>query len=129
MPVWATASDNCRTTRPSPQAAGDTKYLYGPDGNLLNRHSPDATTLYTGDEGSILKKDATSADGVRCISIAGETVAIHSSDGHFTCLVPDCQGTGTTWPSVMAGTVAVPAPQRPDGEPPGCVSGRTVCHI
>ncbi|MFF4805444.1 RHS repeat-associated core domain-containing protein [Streptomyces sp. NPDC001351] len=76
-------------------SAGDTKYLYGADGSLLLRHSPDATTLYTGDEEITLKKDATSADGVRYISIAGETVAMHSSDGKFTYLIPDRQGTGT----------------------------------
>ncbi|MFF8948500.1 RHS repeat-associated core domain-containing protein [Streptomyces sp. NPDC014940] len=76
-------------------SAGDTKYLYDADGNLLIRRSPDATTLYTGDEELTVKKDASSADGLRYISIAGETVATHSSDGHFTYLIPDRQGTGT----------------------------------
>lgn len=76
-------------------SAGDTKYLYDADGNLLLRRSPDATTLYTGDEEITLKKGATSADGVRYISIAGATVATHSSDGKFTYLIPDRQGTGT----------------------------------
>ncbi|SFH19352.1 RHS repeat-associated core domain-containing protein [Streptomyces mirabilis] len=76
-------------------SSGDTKYLYDADGSLLLRHSPDATTLYAGDEEITLKKDATSADGVRYISLAGETVATHSSDGHFTYLIPDRQGTGT----------------------------------
>ncbi|MFF8993344.1 RHS repeat-associated core domain-containing protein [Streptomyces sp. NPDC014983] len=75
--------------------AGDTKYVYDADGNPLIRRSPDATTLYTGDEELTLKKGATSADGLRYISIAGETVATHSSDGHFTYLIPDRQGTGT----------------------------------
>ncbi|MBJ7905112.1 hypothetical protein IF655_17625 [Streptomyces sp. DSM 110735] len=74
---------------------GDTKYLYDADGNLLLRRSPDATTLYTGDEEITLKKNATSCDGVRYISLGGETVASHSSDGHDTYLVPDRQGTGT----------------------------------
>jgi RHS repeat-associated protein len=76
-------------------SSGDTKYLYDADGSLLLRHSPDGTTLYTGDEEITLKAGATSADGVRYISIAGETVATHSSDGKFTYLVPDRQGTGT----------------------------------
>lgn len=76
-------------------SAGDTKYLYDADGGLLIRHSPDGTTLYTGDEEITLKTGATSADGVRYISIAGETVATHSSDGKFTYLIPDRQGTGT----------------------------------
>ncbi|MFF4693441.1 RHS repeat-associated core domain-containing protein [Streptomyces sp. NPDC001307] len=76
-------------------SAGDTKYLYDPDGNLLIRRSPDATTLYTGDEEITLKKDATSADGLRYISLAGQTVATHSSDGHFTYLIPDREGTST----------------------------------
>ncbi|MFF2129327.1 RHS repeat-associated core domain-containing protein [Streptomyces olivochromogenes] len=76
-------------------SSGDTKYLYDADGSLLLRHSPDATTLYAGDEEITLKKDATNADGVRYISLAGETVATHSSDGHFTYLIPDRQGTGT----------------------------------
>ncbi|MEU6352381.1 RHS repeat-associated core domain-containing protein [Streptomyces sp. NPDC047072] len=76
-------------------SAGDTKYLYDADGGLLLRRSPGATTLYTGDEEITLKSGATSADGVRYISIAGETVATHSSDGKFTYLVPDRQGTGT----------------------------------
>ncbi|MET7477803.1 RHS repeat-associated core domain-containing protein [Streptomyces sp. NPDC005648] len=76
-------------------SAGDTKYLYGADGGLLIRHSPDGTTLYTGDEEITLKTGATTAEGVRYISIAGQTVATHSSDGKFTYLVPDRQGTGT----------------------------------
>jgi RHS repeat-associated protein len=76
-------------------SAGDTTYLYDADGGLLLRHGPDATTLYTGDEEITLKKDATSADGVRYISLAGQTVATHSSDGHYTYLIPDRQGTGT----------------------------------
>ncbi|MFF1691685.1 MULTISPECIES: RHS repeat-associated core domain-containing protein [unclassified Streptomyces] len=76
-------------------SSGDTKYLYDAGGSLLIRHSPDATTLYTGDEEITLKKGATSADGVRYISIGGETVATHSSDGKFTYLIPDRQGTGT----------------------------------
>lgn len=50
-------------------SAGDTKYLYDADGGLLIRHSPDGTTLYTGDEEITLKPGATSADGVRYISI------------------------------------------------------------
>ncbi|MGW4876465.1 RHS repeat-associated core domain-containing protein [Streptomyces sp. NPDC004262] len=75
-------------------SAGDTTYLYGADGGLLLRHSPDATTLYTGDEEITLKNGATTADGVRYISIAGQTVATHSSDGKFTYLIPDRQGTG-----------------------------------
>ncbi|MBV2358022.1 HNH endonuclease [Streptomyces sp. J2-1] len=75
--------------------AGDTSYQYGADGGLLLRHSPDGTTLYTGDEEITLKKNATGADGVRYISLAGQTVATHSSDGHFTYLIPDRQGTGT----------------------------------
>lgn len=77
------------------RAAAQHQYLYDADGSLLLRHSPDTTTLYAGDEEITLKKDATSADGVRYISIAGETVATHSSDGHFTYLIPDRQGTGT----------------------------------
>ncbi|WP_330264770.1 RHS repeat-associated core domain-containing protein [Streptomyces griseorubiginosus] len=76
-------------------SAGDTKYLYGADGTLLLRRSPDATTLYTGDEEITLKSGASSADGVRYISLAGETVATHSSDGTFSYLIPDRQGTGT----------------------------------
>ncbi|MEU6493465.1 RHS repeat-associated core domain-containing protein [Streptomyces sp. NPDC046984] len=76
-------------------SAGDTTYLYDADGRLLLRRSPDATTLYTGDEEITAKKGATSADGLRYISIAGQTVATHSSDGHFTYLIPDRQGTGT----------------------------------
>ncbi|MGV9887273.1 RHS repeat-associated core domain-containing protein [Streptomyces sp. NPDC003395] len=75
--------------------SGDTTYLYDADGNLLLRHSPDGTSLYTGDEEITLKKGATTADGVRYISLAGETVATHSSDGRFTYLIPDRQGTGT----------------------------------
>ncbi|RZU37624.1 RHS repeat-associated protein [Streptomyces sp. BK022] len=76
-------------------SAGDTTYQYGADGSLLLRRGPDGTTLYTGDEEITLKKNASSADGVRYISLAGETVATHSSDGHFTYLIPDRQGTGT----------------------------------
>ncbi|MFF4121063.1 RHS repeat-associated core domain-containing protein [Streptomyces sp. NPDC001714] len=76
-------------------SAGDTKYLYDADGGLLIRHSPDGTTLYTGDEEITLKTGASTADGVRYVSIAGETVATHSSDGKFTYLIPDRQGTGT----------------------------------
>ncbi|WP_406446857.1 polymorphic toxin-type HINT domain-containing protein [Streptomyces sp. NBC_01613] len=76
-------------------SAGDTKYLYDASGSLLLRHSPDATTLYTGDEEITLKTGAASADGVRYISIAGQTVATHSSDGRYTYLIPDRQGTGT----------------------------------
>ncbi|MER5429828.1 RHS repeat-associated core domain-containing protein [Streptomyces sp. NPDC002588] len=75
--------------------SGDTTYLYDADGTLLLRRSPDATTLYTGDEEITLDKGAGSADGVRYISLAGETVATHSSDGKFTYLIPDRQGTGT----------------------------------
>ncbi|WP_345564540.1 RHS repeat-associated core domain-containing protein [Streptomyces plumbiresistens] len=75
--------------------SGDTKYLYDADGGLLLRRSPDATTLYTGDEEVTLKTGAASADGVRYISLAGQTVASHSSDGTFTYLIPDRQGTGT----------------------------------
>ncbi|MFB7500362.1 RHS repeat-associated core domain-containing protein [Streptomyces sp. NPDC056161] len=75
--------------------AADTTYLYGTDGALLIRHSPDATTLYTGDEEITATKGATSADGLRYISIAGQTVATHTSDGKFTYLIPDRQGTGT----------------------------------
>ncbi|MFJ8333621.1 RHS repeat-associated core domain-containing protein [Streptomyces sp. NPDC094437] len=76
-------------------SSGDTKYLYDADGSLLIRHSPDATTLYTGDEEITLKAGATSADGVRYISLAGQTVATHSSDGTYTYLVADRLGTGT----------------------------------
>jgi RHS repeat-associated protein len=76
-------------------SAGDTKYLYDASGSLLIRHSPTGTTLYTGDEEITLKTGATSADGVRYISIAGQTVATRSSDGKFTYLIPDRQGTGT----------------------------------
>ncbi|MEV6496640.1 RHS repeat-associated core domain-containing protein [Streptomyces prunicolor] len=76
-------------------SSGDTKYLYSADGGLLLRHSPDGTTLYTGDEEITLKTGAADADGVRYISIAGQTVATHSSDGKFTYLIPDRQGTGT----------------------------------
>lgn len=80
----------------SPQRSISTSTnLYDADGSLLLRHSPDTTTLFAGDEEITLKKDATSADGVRYISLAGETVAAHSSDDHFTYLIPDRQGTGT----------------------------------
>ncbi|TKT10859.1 RHS repeat-associated core domain-containing protein [Streptomyces galbus] len=75
--------------------SADTTYLYDADGSLLIRRGPDGNTLYTGDEEITAKKDATSADGVRYISIAGQTVATHSSDGKFTYLIPDRQGTGT----------------------------------
>ncbi|MEU0201869.1 MULTISPECIES: RHS repeat-associated core domain-containing protein [unclassified Streptomyces] len=75
--------------------SGDTTYVYDADGNLLLRRGPEATTLYTGDEEITLKKNATNADGVRYISIAGQTVATHSSDGHDTYLIPDRQGTST----------------------------------
>ncbi|WP_229924831.1 RHS repeat-associated core domain-containing protein [Streptomyces sulfonofaciens] len=75
--------------------SGDTTYLYDADGNLLLRRGPDATTLYTGDEEITQKKGATTADGVRYISVAGQVVASHSSDGHFTYLIPDHQGTST----------------------------------
>ncbi|MEU6216356.1 RHS repeat-associated core domain-containing protein [Streptomyces sp. NPDC047022] len=95
--------------------SGDTKYLYGPDGSLLLRRSPDATTLYTGDEEITLKKGATSADGTRYISLAGQTVATHSSDGHYTYLIPDRQGTGTL--AIDSGTQAVTRRQyKPFGE-------------
>ncbi|MGW4984683.1 RHS repeat-associated core domain-containing protein [Streptomyces mirabilis] len=42
---------------------------------------------------------------MRYISLAGETVATHSSDGHFTYLIPDRQGTGT--PAIDAQTQQV----------------------
>ncbi|MQY36163.1 hypothetical protein SRB17_41600 [Streptomyces sp. RB17] len=96
-------------------SAGDTKYLYDADGNQLIRRSPDATTLYTGDEEITLKKGAASADGVRYISIGGETVATHSSDGHFTYLIPDREGTSTL--AVDSQTQAVTRRQyKPFGE-------------
>ncbi|MFS4093357.1 HYD1 signature containing ADP-ribosyltransferase family protein [Streptomyces sp. AF1A] len=96
-------------------SAGDTKYLYDADGSLLIRRSPDGTTLYTGDEELTVKKGASSADGVRYISLAGETVATHSSDGHFTYLIPDRQGTGTL--AIDAQTQAVTRRQyKPFGE-------------
>ncbi|WP_392668702.1 RHS repeat-associated core domain-containing protein [Streptomyces sp. LN785] len=76
-------------------SSGDTKYLYDADGGLLIRHSPDGATLYTGDEEITLKTGATSADGSRYISLAGQTVATHSSDGRFTYQIPDRQGTGS----------------------------------
>ncbi len=95
--------------------AADTTYQYDADGTLLLRRSPDATTLYAGDEELTLKKGATSADGIRYISIAGETVATHSSDGHFTYLIPDHQGTGTL--AVDSQTQAVTRRQyKPFGE-------------
>ncbi|MEU7560569.1 RHS repeat-associated core domain-containing protein [Streptomyces eurythermus] len=96
-------------------SAGDTTYLYGADGSLLIRRSPGATTLYTGDEEITLKKGATNADGVRYIGLAGQTVATHSSDGHFTYLIPDRQGTGTL--AIDAQTQAVTRRQyKPFGE-------------
>ncbi|MFJ9544380.1 RHS repeat-associated core domain-containing protein [Streptomyces sp. NPDC101225] len=96
-------------------SAGDTNYLYDADGNLLLRRSPDATTLYNGDEEITLNKGATTCDGLRYISIAGQTVATHSSDGHFTYLIPDRQGTGTL--AVDSQTQAVTRRQyKPFGE-------------
>lgn len=107
------------------RAAAQHQYLYDADGSLLLRHSPDTTTLYAGDEEITLKKDATSADGVRYISVAGETVATHSSDGHFTYLIPDRQGTGTL--AIDAQTQQVTRrPARPATSPePGSGNGGT----
>ncbi|MFJ3639723.1 RHS repeat-associated core domain-containing protein [Streptomyces sp. NPDC090108] len=95
--------------------AGDTTYLYDADGNLLLHRGPGATTLYTGDEEITLKKNATGCDGVRYISLGGQTVATHSSDGKFTYLIPDRQGTGTL--AVDSQTQAVTRRQfKPFGE-------------
>ncbi|MFG2952002.1 RHS repeat-associated core domain-containing protein [Streptomyces adustus] len=90
-----TYNDQDQLAELSSTGRGDTTYLYDADGSLLLRRSPDATTLYTGDEEITLKKGATTADGTRYISLAGQTVATHTSDGHFTYLIPDRQGTGT----------------------------------
>ncbi|MFG2927428.1 RHS repeat-associated core domain-containing protein [Streptomyces achromogenes] len=52
---------------------------------------------------------------MRYISLAGQTVATHSSDGHFTYLIPDRQGTGTL--AVDSQTQAVTRRQyKPFGE-------------
>ncbi|WP_257039863.1 hypothetical protein [Streptomyces sp. OV198] len=111
------------------RAAAQHQYLYDADGSFLLRHSPDTTTLFAGYEEITLKKDATSADGVRYISIAGETVATHSSDGHFTYLIPDRQGTGP-WPSTPRPSRSPAASTNPSARPatspePGSGNGGT----
>ncbi len=95
--------------------SGTTTYLYDADGNLLIRRGPDAATLYTGDEEVTLKNGAGTPDAVRYISIAGQTVATHSSDGHVKYLISDRQGTGSL--QIDAQTQAVVRRQyKPFGE-------------
>ncbi|MFC5766753.1 RHS repeat-associated core domain-containing protein [Actinacidiphila bryophytorum] len=74
--------------------AGDTTYVYDADGNLLVRRDATGATAYLGDEEITLKAGATGITGVRYISIAGQPVAVHSSDGTFAYVVSDRQGTG-----------------------------------
>jgi RHS repeat-associated protein len=71
-----------------------TKYVYDADGNLLIRRDAGGSELFLGDEEITLKTGDTTASGVRYISIAGATVAVHSSDGTFSYTVSDRQGTG-----------------------------------
>jgi RHS repeat-associated protein len=86
--------------------AAPTKYVYDADGNLLVRRDATGSTLLLGDEEITLKAGATSATGVRYISIAGVTVAVHSSDGTFSYLVSDRQGTGQLQIDAIAQTVS-----------------------
>jgi RHS repeat-associated protein len=74
--------------------ADPTTYVYDGDGNLLLRRDTGGSTLFLGDEEVSLKSGDTTPSGVRYISLAGTTVALHSSDGTFSYLLSDRQGTG-----------------------------------
>jgi RHS repeat-associated protein len=74
--------------------ASPTKYVYDADGNLLIRRDAAGSELFLGDEEITLKTGDTTASGIRYISLAGQTVAAHSSDGSLTYIVSDRQGTG-----------------------------------
>lgn len=71
-----------------------TKYVYDADGNLLLRRDGSGSVLFLGDEEITLQAGAGTRTGVRYISIAGTTVAVHSSDGSFAYVLSDRQGTG-----------------------------------
>lgn len=74
--------------------ATSTKYVYDAAGNLLLRRDGIGSELFLGDEEVTLKTGDSTPSGVRYISIAGQTVATHSSAGAFAYLVSDRQGTG-----------------------------------
>lgn len=71
-----------------------TKYVYDADGNLLLRRDGTGSVLFLGDEEITLATGASTPTGVRYIAIAGVTVAVHSSDGTFSYVTSDRQGTG-----------------------------------
>ncbi|WP_265738137.1 RHS repeat-associated core domain-containing protein [Actinacidiphila epipremni] len=71
-----------------------TTYVYDAGGNLLVRRDAAGSTVFLGDEEITLKAGESNRTGVRYISIGGMPVAVHSSDGTFSYLVSDRQGTG-----------------------------------
>jgi RHS repeat-associated protein len=86
-------------------SAGTTSYVYDASGNQIVRRDPGATTFYMGDEQLTLNTTTGTVTGVRYYSINGATIAVRNSNGQYSYLIPDRQGTDQL--AINASTLAV----------------------
>lgn len=87
-------------------AAGETTFIYGPDGSRVVRKDPKATTVYLPGMELSLAAGSSTVKATRYYSHAGQTVAIRTSDNKLSFLASDHHGTGELAIDAATGTVA-----------------------
>src|SRR5581483_8315726 len=74
-------------------SAGASSYVYDASGNTIVRRDPGSTVFYMGDEQLTLNTATGTVTGVRYYSINGAVIAVRNSNGQYSYLIPDRQGT------------------------------------
>ncbi|MFJ8870126.1 RHS repeat-associated core domain-containing protein [Streptomyces sp. NPDC102473] len=87
-------------------SAGETTFIYGPDGSRVIRKAPKATTVYLPGMELSLAAGSSTVKATRYYSHAGQTVAIRTSDNKLSFLASDHHGTGELAIDAATGTVA-----------------------
>ncbi|MEU1278573.1 RHS repeat-associated core domain-containing protein [Streptomyces sp. NPDC005805] len=86
-------------------SAGDTTFIYGPDGSRMIRKDPKATTVYLPGMELSLAAGSSTVKATRYYSHAGQTVAIRTSDNKLSFLASDHHGTGELAIDAATGSV------------------------
>lgn len=109
-------------TTPGTNEASETTFLYGTDGNRIQRKDPTGTTIYL--PGVELRLDAGSSTpkATRYYGYAGQSIAIRTPDKKLSFLASDHHGTGELAIDATTGAVTQRR-QDPYGNSRGSVSG------
>ncbi|MFF4853967.1 RHS repeat-associated core domain-containing protein [Streptomyces rubiginosohelvolus] len=86
-------------------SAGESTFIYGPDGSRMVRKDPKATTVYLPGMELSLAAGSTTVKATRYYSHAGQTVAVRTSDNKLSFLASDHHGTGELAVDAASGAI------------------------